>query len=239
MDCRSLYLGIQKQLEKNVISSIESENLSLIASAQCFVEDYKLWADWINNRYNNELFVLAINEYETAIVFCLQSLYKQAFTAMRACLEHTLFGIHLSTNLYQYLQWKNGTRDVYWSNLVDQESGLFSNAYFNAFCPDVGEMSTLMGTLVKSLYREFSEYIHGNYKIADPFLHDLKYDEDHLKRFFSKTENLRYVIEFCLFVRFQSELEPKDIKQLEPQLTENLGHLQEIIELMSRSPQGE
>ena len=88
MDCKDLFLAAQESLKANTIMSLESDCYRDIASAHSFVEDFKIWNDYIGKKYNNELFTLAIFEYETAIMFTLQSLYKQAFTAMRACLEH-------------------------------------------------------------------------------------------------------------------------------------------------------
>lgn len=108
MDCKELYLSIQEQLRSNMRLSLESGEISKIASSQSFIDDYNIWVNWIGKKYNNSLFMLALSEYETSIVFCLQALYKQAFTGLRSCLEHTLFGIQLSTNLYQLLQWKDG-----------------------------------------------------------------------------------------------------------------------------------
>lgn len=239
MDCKKLYLCIQEQLQSNMNLSLESANISKIASAQSFIDDYNIWVDWVGKKYNNSLFVLALSEYETSIVFCLQALYKQAFTGLRSCLEHTLFGIQLSTNLYQLLQWKDGKCDVYWSNITDENSGLFSKTYVTAFCPEMCGLSSLVGTITKSLYRECSEYVHGNYKIAISNTKQFQYNEDMLLGFFEKLENLRYILEFSLFIRFQSEFVHEDISMFEPQLIEYLGHLQEINDFLSISDKGE
>ena len=87
----------------------------------------------LEEKYGIEIFSLALSEYETALLFAVQSLYKQAFSSLRAYLEHTLFGIQLTTNLLQYLNWKQDAQDVYWSQIVDLDSGLFSSNYTSAF----------------------------------------------------------------------------------------------------------
>lgn len=228
MDCKEYYEDIQKRLAANVTHTLESRYLPQIASSQSFVDDYSIWINWIDQRYDNDLFALALLEYETATVFCLQSLYKQAFTALRACLEHTLFGIHLSTNLYQYLQWKNESYDVYWSNITDPDSGLYSKTFASVFCPELLNHIHLIGTMAKSLYRECSEYVHGNYRVLNTFSEQLEYIDVKTKTFYEKLENLRYIIEFSLFVRFNRELGHEGIIDLEAQIMEYMGHLQEI-----------
>lgn len=239
MDCTELYLGTQKQLQENVRVSLESGYMSEIASSQSFIDDYNTWVEWISIKYNNALFLLALSEYETSIVFCLQSLYKQAFTGIRSCLEHSLFGIQLSTNLYQFLQWKNGNYDACWSKITDQESGLFSKPYISAFCPDMCTLSNIVGVSTRNLYRECSEFVHGNYNIAFSYTEEFKYNEGNLLIFFDKLKNLRYILEFSLFVRFQNEFDSKDISKFEPQLVEYLGHLHEINDFLSISDKGE
>ena len=133
MDCREFYLKIHNRLQENIQASLSSSHYTQFANASAFIDDYGLWEKWITEKYEIEIFSLALSEYETALLFATQSLYKQAFSSLRAFLEHTLFGIQLTTNLLQYLKWKQDARDVYWSEIVDLESGLFSPSFISAF----------------------------------------------------------------------------------------------------------
>ena len=119
MDCTDLYLKINHNLQENIQASLSSSHYTLFANANAFIDDYGLWQKWIAEKYGIEIFSLALSEYETALLFAVQSLYKQAFSSLRAYLEHTLFGIQLTTNLLQYLNWKQDAQDVYWSQIVD------------------------------------------------------------------------------------------------------------------------
>lgn len=103
MDCTDLYLKINHNLQENIQASLSSSHYTLFANANAFIDDYGLWQKWIAEKYGIEIFSLALSEYETALLFAVQSLYKQAFSSLRAYLEHTLFGIQLTTNLLQYL----------------------------------------------------------------------------------------------------------------------------------------
>ena len=110
MDCTDLYLKINHNLQENIQASLSSSHYTLFANANAFIDDYGLWQKWIAEKYGIEIFSLALSEYETALLFAVQSLYKQAFSSLRAYLEHTLFGIQLTTNLLQYLNWKQDAR---------------------------------------------------------------------------------------------------------------------------------
>lgn len=238
MDCKDFYLGVHDNIHENIKTSLSSEYYQQIASANAFIDDYLLWETWISKSYGSEIFKLAESEYEASILFCLESLYKQAFTALRACLEHTLFGIQLTTNLFQYLQWKNNSKDVYWSEITNTDSGLFSYNYFSIFAPEMWTLSQLMLELAKRVYRECSEFTHGNYRIFGSLNKTIFYEDSLIKQFFELLGSVKYIIEFSFFVRFNKELGQEDIPAFEPQITEYLGHLREVVDYLSFHNEG-
>lgn len=83
MDCTDLYLKINHNLQENIQASLSSSHYTLFANANAFIDDYGLWQKWIAEKYGIEIFSLALSEYETALLFAVQSLYKQAFTTKR------------------------------------------------------------------------------------------------------------------------------------------------------------
>lgn len=233
MDCKDLYLSIHENLHENLQKTFSSQYYMQITSANAFVEDYVLWVTWIEEKYGIEIFELAVSEYRAAILFCLQSLYKQAFTALRACLEHTMFGIQLSTNLYQYLSWKKSKKDVYWSEITNLDTGPFSSNYFSLFFPELYPASRLIFDLAKRVYRESSEYTHGNYIVYESANRLGIYNEEVLKSFLDEAESVKYIIEFSLFVRFIKEVPSDKLSVLESQITEYLGHFKEVTDYLS------
>lgn len=233
LDCRELYFSIHENLYENLQKSFSSHYYMQITSANAFVEDYVLWIKCIEDNYGIEIFELAISEYRAAILFCLQSLYKQAFTALRSCLEHTMFGIQLSTNYFQYLSWKKSKKDVYWSEIINLDTGPFSSNYFSLFFPELCPASHLIFDLAKRVYCESSEYTHGNYIVWESTNGLGIYDERLLQKFFDSVESVNYIIEFSLFVRFIKEVPPDKISILESQINEYLGHFREVTDYLS------
>lgn len=233
MDCEALYLNIHETLYKNMKMTFSSSYYIEITSANAFIDDFALWVEWIGTKYGIEIFELAISEYRISILFCLQSLYKQAFTSLRACLEHTMFGILLSTNIYEYLNWKKNKKDVYWSEIINQDNGPFSQNYFSLFFPELQLSSQLILDLTKRVYRESSEYIHGNYSIWKSTNTHGIYDEKLLKNFFDNLKSVQYIIEFSLFIRFIKEIPSDKISIFEPQINDHLGHFKEVTDYLS------
>lgn len=233
MDCKALYRGIQNNLLVNVDKTLSSDSFSRVANASAFIDDFRLWEQKIGNKYGDEIIKLAISEYETSILFCVQSLYKQAFTALRACLEHTMFGIQLTTNLYQYLRWKSNKQDVYWSQISDENTGLLSTDYVSIFFPELSPYSSVILQLAKRVYRECSEYTHGNFGAWKVLNEPELFDEKLVRRFFDTMDSVKYVIEFCFFVRFANEMPINDLQDLVPQIHEHLGHFCEVNEYLA------
>lgn len=233
MDCKELYEKVYNNLGQNLQKTLSSSLYPKIASANAFIDDYSIWLEWIGRKYGIEIFSLAATEYETAILFCLQSLYKQAFTALRASLEHTLFGIQLTTSLYQYLSWKQNSKDVYWSEITDTDTGLFSHNYFSIFSPELASSSSLILELAKRVYRECSEFTHGNYTAWKSLREPELYDEKLIAKFLDTIDSVKYIIEYSFFTRFAKEISASDIEAFEPQISEYLGHFKEITDYLS------
>lgn len=209
MDCTDLYLKINHNLQENIQASLSSSHYTLFANTNAFIDDYGLWQKWIAEKYGIEIFSLALSEYETALLFAVQSLYKQAFSSLRAYLEHTLFGIQLTTNLLQYLNWKQDAQDVYWSQIVDLDSGLFSSNYTSAFFSELCASSKLILDLAKRVYRECSQFTHGNYSAWEVIKYPPVYDEKAFVKFLDEAESIKYIIEYSFFIRFIKEI-PKE-----------------------------
>lgn len=233
MDCTDLYLKINHNLQENIQASLSSSHYTLFANANAFIDDYGLWQKWIAEKYGIEIFSLALSEYETALLFAVQSLYKQAFSSLRAYLEHTLFGIQLTTNLLQYLNWKQDAQDVYWSQIVDLDSGLFSSNYTSVFFSELCASSKLILDLAKRVYRECSQFTHGNYSAWEVIKYPPVYDEKAFVKFLDEAESIKYIIEYSFFIRFIKEIPEEKITDFESQIRESLGHLKEVTDYLS------
>ncbi len=82
---------------------------------------------------------------------------------MRQFFEYMLFAILLSTNDYCYKLWKIGRFDMSWTQIVDEQNGIFGKQFIGVYAEELDETkSSELLTIAKIIYRECSEYVHGN-----------------------------------------------------------------------------
>lgn len=92
-------------------------------------------------------------------------------------------------------------------------------------------------TIAKNVYRECSEYVHGNFEKLSSLPDNLLFDESAIDQYMDYFSSAQYLICMALFIRFRHIFnEHETIAALESIITDNLGTLSEIQQLLS--PEG-
>ena len=117
--------------------SLQDEDIDLLSSNHSFIFDFSLWLDVLRDRPEISILQNAIKEYQMSILSNNMGLYQQAFMGLRFFLERTLVAILFSANEMELSLWKLGERDTYWSELMDEEKGIFSSKFCRAFFPEL------------------------------------------------------------------------------------------------------
>ena len=149
------YQDINKQFGKIIGESLQGANLRTHAKAASFIEDYEAWIMLNNGSYENGVYKEALSQYKAMLLFWNMGLYKYSFIALRGYFELTLFGIQLSTSELNYRLWKQSEMDLYWSQIVDPDNGIFGAKLYRKYIDTVDEMEKtlsewmgMMGLLV-------------------------------------------------------------------------------------------
>ena len=87
----------------------------------------------------------------------------EAYIILRMHFEKFLFFIILSSNETNFRLWRIGQKDMSWSLITDENKGIFSKPFTEAFCPEFVELRTQFRSISIEIYRECSEIVHGNY----------------------------------------------------------------------------
>lgn len=228
LDCKELYLNINHRLEDIINESLNELNVAEQAKGYNFIEDYDKWIENFEALDETVLYKYALMDYQHALLLVSQGLYRQAFNSLRFCLEHTCFGIYLSLNEYNFRKWKAGQLDVYWSSITGEDS-IFSKTFINLFAPELSHKATELITMAKSVYRECSEFTHGNYNITLLLSEELNYDEDLFAMWHEKADTIRYIITIMFFIRYKDYIEKNDlVGALENSIVEYIGTLPEV-----------
>lgn len=187
--------------------------------------DFELWTEVLSGRLEVQILRTAVREYQFALLALVQGFYRHAFVALRLFLELSMQTVKLSTNELQLRLWLSGTRDLYWNEIVDEDKGIFSTDFVTAFCPELaGEVRHYRGLAIK-LYRECSEYVHGNPDSQITLPEKVVFSEDVFNTWHSKAEGVNLVVHFVLTMRYLSSLTPENLSRLESVLMAELGEI--------------
>lgn len=208
-----------------------------IAKNFSFVDDYGQWIGAIDNRLEAIIFKNAIRAYQEAFSNMLMGLYQPAFMGLRYFLERTLMGVYFSANELEFRTWLAGKRDTYWTELIGEEGGdkerkdrtqnvnkgLFSLKFTRAFFEEFDTICLRFRSQTKNVYRECSEYVHGNPYVIQQLGNKMEYSEELSKRWNDSADTIARCILYAFMMRYWKSLSEEQKEPLRSRLTEEFS----------------
>lgn len=193
-----------------------------------YVSDLETWMTALSGRPERGMLVSAAREYQFALLAVVQGQYRQAFAALRLFLELSLGAVYFSANELKLRLWCRGEEDLVWSLIADPDSGVFSKKFARCFFEDLeGEVGRYR-RIAEELYRECSEYVHGNAGTQEALPQALRFSRVTCCDWHEKDESARLIVSFALAMRYLNMVKQSDIEQLEPVVLDELKHLSAI-----------
>lgn len=208
-------------------TSIENERNEI---SQILV-DLSKCAEFVIERYEGQLYDLAMREIQHSMLAAFGASYRQAFMGLRLALEHWFTGINFSTNELQFKAWQLDESDVSWAELNNEETGILSERFVHYFWPETEQHRAAYQNLAKKLYRECSEYVHGNLKTHTTLPKQIEYDKVTFLSWKEKLDALKLLFIYSFVVRFSSSIRGHSEVPCAQVLLDNIGHLPEAREL--------
>lgn len=118
-----------------------------------------------------------------------------------------------------------GRQDIYWQNIIDIDKGIFSKSFVEAFCPELTEEVSVYREMARTVYRECSEYTHGNFRTHRYLPEKLEFNKIVFEAWHDIAETARIVILFAFCVRYLFFLDRAKKATIEPSVMEHLGHV--------------
>lgn len=230
------YSGIMDEVSKIQRRTFEYDANNIQSRSYSFHSDFVFWIDLLRTNERKEVSLLenALRELLISQIMLTQGFYKHSFMCLRGFLEQTLFAIQLSTNELHIRQWFTNKKDVYWSSIVDVDNGLFSKSYIDAFFSNISDNAKEFFVMSKEVYRECSEFVHGNFSVNEHTL-NLEFREKTFLLWHQKVDTIQLIITFCLFVRYNELINTKElINRSEAIISEKLGYIEAIREFYNR-----
>lgn len=229
MNVTDYYSKMGENTASILSATLKSGKLELLSSNHAFLHDFASWLEVLQERPEIHILQNAIKEYQIAILSNNLGLYQQSFMGLRFFLERTLTAILFSANEIELNLWKIGERDTYWNELMDKDKGIFSHKFCRAFFPELRDELSHFSAITLKVYRECSEYVHGNKSIIDQLPSSLEYSEKLFSDWNLKADTIKRIILFTLCLRYLKHLKSDGVKKIENSITEELKSISPII----------
>lgn len=207
------------------LSFSDGERSQLITCSHNFLLDYELMRRALEGRMESEMFELALQEYQFALYAVSVGQYRHAYIGLRLFMELALCSFHFSVRELELRQWLLNRRDIVWASLKDMEVGIFSKNFIGLFDAQLAEHGRQYCTIGEAVYRECSEYVHGNAKTYSAIPSELTFRHEVFCDWHEKAKTIRMVVMFAFCGRYLSSLDGSRKNELESPILETLGHL--------------
>ncbi len=227
-DIKETYLSFVAKCQNITTQSLTDENIPRIGLNHSSIDDYNAWYTIIESRPENIMFKSALREYQMSLLAGVLGLYNLAFTGLRFFFERTLTGVLFSTKEMELRLWMKGGRDTYWAEICDDDKGIFSHNFCVAFFPELKDEIKHFKVLATKVYRECSEYVHGNISTQSKVPDTLNYSDELIKEWNEKADTMKSILTFAFCLRYLPYLSEKEKKVVESCVLDQLSHVEPI-----------
>ncbi len=209
--------------------------LAAQTSSHNFIADFETLRLSIENRPEATLLSAGITEYQFALYAISIGSYRHAFSSLRLTLELLLGSVHFSAHEIKYRKWTAKSEDIVWSALVDKENGVFANNFIGAFFPEIRTEGAAYRAMAETVYRECSEYVHGNYHTHRQVESSREFNAELFSSWHDRAGTVRLVFIFAFAARYLALIPFGDRTAVEAIMMDSLSSLAPIRELYATS----
>jgi hypothetical protein len=222
--CENHYLKLHETAGRIVADSFLSVRAESMARGHSFVGDLELWITEIRNRPEVSVLQSALREYQYSLMALSFGQYRAAFSALRLSLELSFSTALWSANERELREWQRGLRDSNWASLSDKETGVLSRQFVSLFSEGLADEAPQYRASAVAVYRECSEYVHGNAHTHRALPSQLIFDEPAFIGWHQKASVVRLTVSFVLAARYAGEFDGEAKSRMENSLLDQLGH---------------
>ena len=159
-------------------------------------------------------------QVESSTLTMTWGLYRQAFFSLRLALEFGLATVYFSVHKIEHIEWINGKGDIVWSSLLDNDKGVLTKRFANAFFPELSDWIEDINVKARMTYRSLSEFVHGNVETWRDEGLDIRYKDESADLFYTLHNQVYEVLLFALSCRYMTiwsndELDSVDFLKVE------------------------
>lgn len=198
MSLQEHYKGLLKksgELQEAMFS--DHDALAAFTIAHNATDDLEKLIAVVADRPEAELMRLAMRELQFGLLAASFAHYRHAYISTRLFMELMLGAIHFSAFEIKLRKWMRNSQDIVWGSLIDKENGPFATSFIAAFSPDFSQHGVQFLAIAETVYRECSEYVHGNMSTHHKPYEPLDFDKAQLIEWADRLRSVRLTILFA------------------------------------------
>lgn len=185
----------------------------------------------ISDESERKILETVSSQLELATLNVTYGMYRQAYTSLRLALEMGLGAAYFSVHKLELHEWLDGRADIKWAYLTDENNGVLSPRFAKAFFPEFSKDINVYLSKAKVVYRQLSEYVHGNNETWEACSIKISYDQNLLDTYFKSINIVSEIILFVLCCRYLKSFS-KEINDSLEFLPEEMNHISYIREYL-------
>jgi hypothetical protein len=233
VDIYSYYQELHKKAGDVLHQSLtDGDTLPRQVVSHGYLSDLSLWPNALVDKREAEMMRLALKEYQFALFALTVGQYRHAFIGLRLFFELSLASTHFSAHELELRFWEQGAQDIVWQRIISPDNGVLSKNFISAFSPALAEHAPGFRAIAERVYRECSEFVHGNAHTHTTLTDSISFAPNVCVQWHDHAKSMFVVILFTFAARYLGDLEKDAKRTLEPSLTSELGHLEELRALL-------
>lgn len=195
----------------------DTERLSLFTVAHNAAADLDELEKLLYARTEIEMFRLAKIEYQHALYSASFAQYRQAHVSLRLFFELSLCCVLFSAHEIDMHLWLKDEKDSNWTAISSNQNGVLSKDFVGAFFPDMKEHCEQYRAMACTLYRECSQFVHGNKLSFSGIDGTISYNPEMIEVWSDRSDTAMRVIKFafaCRYLRSATEQKRNELEQI-------------------------
>lgn len=232
----NIALGHIRNLQMGALDQVlnDQDIAQELTEATQRIEDLTSLVKCISKRAEHYVFELALRELNQSFLAALNSHYRQSFSGQRLSLELWFAGIQFSTNELSFRKWKMNEKDIIWSSLINPDDGILSVGLARIYWTGAENRVPAYRNIAEKIYRECSQYVHGNNETHDYLPQTFGYSRKVMQDWKSNLDTISLLFNYTFLLRFNEELTILDYEKIAQPITDVLGHISEVRDLLSK-----
>lgn len=201
------------------------EKAAAFISAHNAIKDLERLEVFLKGRSEAEMFRLAKIEYQHALYSASVAQYRQAHVSLRLFFELSLCCVLFSAHEIDMHLWMRDQKDSNWSSIISNENGVLSKTFSGAFFPEMKEHCEQYRAMAMALYRECSQFVHGNRNSFDGIDGEIAYSPEILDAWVDRADTALRVVKFSFACRYLRLSDRSQRHSVEDMMLEDFGDL--------------